>query len=422
MANTSRRKLRGDKMFLPMNIQGGSTLGKEYFISAPKLLLITAMIFVAWYLVTVLNRVGIKPIAWVVFSVILSLIYLKLIRKFVLEEDYFYSIYDRITKLDNVTPDLFWKVSSIKKTSDGDILIYDDMKIACIIKLERDTIVGKAAESSEIHYDAWSDFYKELHLKNLRFLQMNLMEPSGKDPRLSVLSNTASRAKNDNVRDALEMEMGYLKAISSATLSEFDYILIYTSSISRIDSLIDDVSECSYKLLSGAYSSAKILTEKEIYDLIKPIHNVDFFDGVQAQMNVYRDVDTKVPNLLTINKLRYSNGEVKELTDGDRRSLIQLSSLVSNGALRYDEWSVKDALDGNIEKLNNFNKKSIVKSDATVDKEKGNTKRSGKGEKIEKTGKTNKKDKPRRKLFNRNHVDLSMDETEDDIDDEDLLN
>lgn len=408
-------------MFLPMNIQGGSSLGKEYFLSAPKLVILIIMVFVAWYLVATLERIGIKPLAWIIFTISISLIYLKLIRKFILEEEYFYSIYDRATKLGNVTPDLFWKVSSIKKTAEGDILIYDDMKIACILKLERDTIVGKAVESSEIHYDAWSDFYKELHTKNLRFLQMNIMEPSGKDTRLALLGNTASKAKNSNVRDALEIEMGYLKAISSATLSEFDYILVYTPSISKIDSLIDDISECSYKLLGGAYSSVKILNEKEIYDLIKPIYNVDFFDGVQAQMNVYRDVDTKVPNLFTIKKLKYSDGEIKELNDGDRRNLIQLSSLVSNGALRYGEWSVKDALDGNIDKLNNFNKKSEVKATDTVTKETDSSRRSD-STKVDKAEKNKKKDKPKKKLFNKKHIDLSMEDNTDAIDEEDLFN
>ena len=47
MANTARRKIKGDKMFLPMNIQGGSSSGKEYFITIPKLLILAGMAFFA---------------------------------------------------------------------------------------------------------------------------------------------------------------------------------------------------------------------------------------------------------------------------------------------------------------------------------------------------------------------------------------
>lgn len=438
MANTARRKIRGDKMFLPMNIQGGSNAGKEYFITIPKLLILLTMAFITWYIIALGRDIGFKPLAWVVIAIVLILIYQKIIRKFVLEEKYFYSIYDRANKLENVTPDLFWRVSSIRKSPDGDILVYSDMKIGCILKLERDTIVGKAEDSSEIHYDAWSDFYRELHTKDLRFMQMNIMEPSGKDPRLTTLSNTASKAKNTNVREALELEMGYLKAISSATLSEFDYILIYTTSIARIDSLIDDIAECSYKLLNGAYSSVKILHEKEIYELPKTIHNVEFFDGVQAQMNVYRESDRKIPTIMRFIKLRYSDGSLRELNEKDGKKLAQLSSLVSNGALRYDEWSVKEALNGEIEKLNNFNSsKKVVQQVDEHNKKKDNKKSGNKDinksidrKNDKKVEKLRKNKEPKNKLFSSKGIDLSMedednseinDETEINNEDEDLL-
>ena len=79
----------------------------------------------------------------------------------------------------------------------------------------------------EKHFDAWSEFYKSLNLMGYRYVQMNIMEPAGKDVRLDELADIASHAKNEGVRTVLELSTGYMKEISRATLNEKDYILIY---------------------------------------------------------------------------------------------------------------------------------------------------------------------------------------------------
>ena len=126
---------------------------------------------------------------------------------------------------------------------------------------------------------------------------------------------------------------------------------------------------------------------------------------------------------------------MKELNEEDGKRLAQLSSLVSNGVLHYDEWSVKDALNGEIEKLNNFNssKKVVQHSDEQL-KSKDSTKKDAKNkdkkkaDKIEKeVEKPNKEPKQKKKLFgNKNKgIDISMEDESsnlnDNEDDEDLL-
>lgn len=404
MANTARRKIKGGKMFLPMDIRGGGSGGKEYFINVPKLVVIIAMIAFAIYIYVYGNEVGFKPLAYAILTLVLILSYQYIIRKFILEENYFFDIFNRAEELDNQTPDVFWNVASIRKSTDGDIMVFSDMKIACIIRLERDTIVGRAEDSSEIHYDAWSDFYKELHLKGLSYIQMNLMEPSGKDPRLNVLGNTASESTNPNIREVLELEVGYLKAIGSATLSEFDYIMIYVNDISRIDTLINDVSECSYKLLGGAYSSAKILKERDIYELPKSIFNVEFFDGVQAQMNVYRNTNKTIPSIIHLRKLNFEDKSIVEVDEKGAEKLSKLASLVENGALQFGEWSVRKALNGEIDKLNNFSKKKIQPV---------NDANSQESIKIEKNKTENIKKEKKKHGKKKEVIDLSMDDEED---------
>lgn len=368
MANTSRRMIdRSGKMFLPMNMQGSS--GKEYFITVPKLFILCAILVWLYIYIGYGSNLPFTLFGWIVTGTINFYVIQKIIRKFILQEDYFYGIYTLNKSLSETTPDIYWQVASIRHTPDGDILVYSDMKIACILKLERDTIVGKAEDSSEIHYDAWSDFYRELHEKNFKCIQMNLMEPSGKDPRIKTLGMTASQSNNKNVKYALELECGHLQRISNAMLSEFEYFMVYTESVSKIDTIVPDLLDCTYSLLRGAYSSARVMTEREIYNMPKSAFNVQFFDGIQAQMNVYRNDNKKIPSILRVSGIKFRDSGYREITDKEDAVLDKLSSLVEGNELKYGEWTVSEALNGSISKLNNFNKKVVVQQQVNNENE-----------------------------------------------------
>ena len=309
-------------------------------------------------------------------------------------------------------------VHFLPDTLDGSILVYGDMKIGCVLRLERDTIVGKAEESSEKHFDAWSDFYRELHSKNLNFIQMNVMEPSGKDPRLNTLGVTASNASNANIRMALELEMGHLKRISNAMLSEFEYILVYSKQLSRMDTLTDDIIECTYSLLDGAYASVKILNEKEIYELPKSLFNTLFFNGIQAQINVYKSENVTIPEIMKIYRLTDDSNNKYDIGDKENTVLDKLSTLVNNDELHFGEWSVKDALEGNIEKVNKFNDKKLGSDEADDEEDKALEKKKKKVKKEKK--KPLRKDKKHNKNAKNNQIEEAVNES-DELDDDDLF-
>lgn len=398
MANTARRKIRGGKMFIPMNMKGNAD--KHRFFNVPKLFLIGVILFYLFYATGFLKEAHYVWWIWVVYWLFNFVVIQKVLRLFVFEENYFYKIYEKQKTLKNITPDLFWDISSIKQTENGAVLVYSDMKIGCIIRLERDTIVGKAEDSSEKHFDAWSDFYRELHLKDFKFVQMNLMEPAAKDPRLTVLGTEVMHCKNKNVGNVLEVEMGYLKAISSATLGENDYLLIYSNRIDRINTIIDDVVDCTSKLLNGAYAYIKVLNEKEVYEIPKSMMNIEFFDGVQAQMNVYRSNHTNIQNVMKLLKVKYSDGTVHEITDEDYEKIVKLSSLVSQGVLKYGEWSLKQALNGELEILNNYNSRGMAIN-------------SSENEELDTEGKNKKSKKKKKNKFNNNEQKVELNLSDD---------
>lgn len=417
MANTSRRIIgRDGKTFLPMNMQGST--GKEYFITVPKLVVMCLIAIYLYLYISFGSTSGFTVFGWIITGIISFLLLQWVIRKFILDENYFFKIYNTTRRMKDVSPDVFWNIPSIRNTVDGSILVYGDMKIGCVLRLERDTIVGKAEESSEKHFDAWSDFYRELHGKNLNFIQMNVMEPSGKDPRLNTLGVTASNASNANIRMALELEMGHLKRISNAMLSEFEYILVYSKQLSRMDTLTDDIIECTYSLLDGAYASVKILNEKEIYDLPKSLFNTLFFNGIQAQINVYKSENVTIPEIMKIYRVTDDSNNKYDIGDKENTVLDKLSTLVNNDELHFGEWSVKDALEGNIEKVNKFNDKKLGSDEADDEEDKALEKKKKKVKKEK--NKPLRKDKKHVKNAKNNKTEEAVNES-DELNDDDLF-
>lgn len=368
MANSERREInKQGKMFMPMNMTGSTD--NEHFINVPKLIVIGLTV-----LATILLFSKIKGASVVVHLVVL-IVYLAIlqfiVRKLIFEEDYFFKAWKKTKSYKKPTPGVFWKISSISHTKTGDIVIFSDMKIGCFVKLERDTIVGKVMDNAERHYDAWSDFYKEVNIRGLRLVQLNLMEPAGKDSRIDNVAIMASASPNNAIRDLLEKEVGYIKEISRATLSEGDYLLLYDTSVTHIDSIIGEVTECISKLLDGAYADVNILKEREIYQLPKSIDNVEYFDGITAQIEVYRSVNYKVKPVMILDSIGFENKEIVKLGDGERNILTKLTSLVKDESLTFGEWTAKEALEGKLNVFNLKNKSSHTQNGETTNAESG---------------------------------------------------
>jgi hypothetical protein len=259
---------------------------------------------------------------------------------------------------------IFWNIASIRKTGMGDILVYSDMKLGCILELEKDTIIGRESDSMEKHFDAWSEFYKSLHQYGYKYVQMNIMEPAGKDVRLDELAEIAANSKNEGVRTVLEYSTGYMKEISRATLNEKDYILIYTPNINRMNSIIGDVMEIAGKLLDGAYATVRIMSANEVYQLPKEIWNVGYFDGIEAQMDVYKHSGYSIKSPFKITQLVRSDYSSTVVSDMAERRIIKASKLLDNNKISYADWNIDDAMAG---KFENGNYSKIVSEDNNND-------------------------------------------------------
>lgn len=325
MANSNRiYKNKNGNMFIPMNVEGGTW--NEHFINVPKLVALGITIFLGVIIILRLGQVQ------ATFGQYLTVILLYLfcaqlvIRYIVFEEKYFYKMYLKMKENEITTPALFWNITSIKETEFGDILIYSDGKIGVILKLERDTIVGGGDEHREAHYDAISDFYRDILNKRYSMVQLNLMETAGNDPRMENLNKLITKSDNRNIRRLMEMQIGYLKNIIHNTLYETEYILVYANDISRIDAITRDVSESAYKILSGGYTSFNFLKTKDIIELVKQLYGVKYFNHVDATLHIFKEHRGLGGQPFKITGIIFKDGRVKNVENLDLNSILKLTS------------------------------------------------------------------------------------------------
>lgn len=346
--NSQRRRIDSSgRTFMPMNMDISDN---DEFMTLPKVIVLFCII--ASYVVWVVwgRNISLNIIGWIITFIGLTFIDQLLLRYIIFQEKYYYSIWKRDKRYGDPKASIFWNISSYKRTGVGDIMVYSDLKLGCFLELEKDTIIGREQDSMEKHFDAWSEFYKHVHLLGYKYVQMNIMEPAGKDIRLDELADIASNSKNEGVRTVLEYSTGYMKEISRATLNEKDYILIYTTQTNKMNSIINDVQEVSSHLLDGAYASVRIMTAQEVYQLPKELWNVGYFDGIEAQMDVYKHSGYSIKNPFKITQLNTYGGQAIKITPVEERRITKASKLLDNEKISLEDWSIDSVLSGEFER------------------------------------------------------------------------
>ena len=334
------------RMFIPMNVEGGGY--DENFFSTPKLITVGLLVLVLVILIATLaspeNRLSAlgKVLAVLFYLFIASFV----VRYVIFEERYYFKMYKKMLANQNPTTAVFWRIAAIRDTVRGGILRYSDGKYGAILKLERDSIIGKNSEFRESHFDALSDFYKEVALRKLAFVQLNMMERADNDSRIPALDTLILNEPNANLRKVLQLELGYIKNRSRETLYETDYILVYTTKLERVDSLISDIQSCASILLDGAYSGFEILGQREIIDLHKEIFGIGYFNLSEASINTFNEVGAK-KKAITLKALKLTNGRTVELTKRDTDIINRLLKRVEDGEVDISDISVLKALGDN---------------------------------------------------------------------------
>ena len=407
MANTKRRYIdRNGSMFVPMNVEGGSY--DEHFMTTSKLVSLGASIFTGIALIAWLKGRYAGPMAYVIIMGMFLVAFQFVLRYVIFDEKFYYRMYKNLKESEISTPAIFWDIASIKEIDDGVIMTYADGKIGILIKLERDTITGKNEEFKEEHYDAISDFYKELIIRKYSFVQMNIMEQAGNDPRLAELDKLTFKSNNSNVCKLMEMQIGYTKNVTHRTLYESDYVLVYTKDLTRTESIVNDAMESVYKIMDGAFIGFKILSSRDIVEFIKEEYGVRYFNYTEATLAMFKNHNMLTRKPFEVSAIEYSDGEIQKIEGRELNIINSITSGVLSGTIDISNISIKDTL------LSKSNKKEFeVNFDSLAGGfENTNKDQTGRADVIKGFTKKKKNDKPKTNDLNelKNEENESIDD------------
>lgn len=345
MANTERRRGYINKygnMFMPMNVEGGNY--QDSFLTMPKMVTLFGILVGAVFIWVLLGSHGAALRAFLIVYAIYFFACTFLIRYVVFEEKYYLRMYRKLKQYEVSTPSVFWDISSRKHVEEGTILLFSDGKVGCICKMERDTITGKQEDFREIHYDAWSDFYNDLITKGYCLVQMNTMEPAGKDPRLAELDKLTYKDDNKNICQLAEMMLAYIKEIARNSLFESDYFLIYSTDMSKVDKITDDIADSMTLLLNGAYIGYTILDDKEIADRVREEYGVEYFNLTEASLMMFKQqIDVGEPPF-SIAGIVWEDGNEQKLRKEEVQKTNNLTRKIIRGSIKQREVSFRDSV------------------------------------------------------------------------------
>lgn len=340
MANSQRRILdRNGNQFIPMNVEGQNY--SDSFWSTTKVVTLALIILGYAGIIAFLSSHQSDLGAWLIFLSGYSLIALYLFRYIIFEEKFYYKMYKELLGNEVTTPAIFWNIASIKNTEDGAILTYADAKVGVLVKLDRDTITGKPLDFEETHYDAISDFYKDLTTLGYSFVQLNIMEMAGKDPRLVELDKVVTKCDNENIRKLVELQVGHIKNIAQNSLYESDYILIYTHDITKIDNIISDVIETMFTILNGAYIGFRILNQRDLIDLEKESFGIKYFNSTDASLNIYKNELGSSNMPFNITGIVWDDGEEQILDNQRKNRLRNITTSIIREVLAPENANIK---------------------------------------------------------------------------------
>lgn len=345
MANSKRREKYTDRngnMLIPINVEGGQY--NENFMTTPKLVSIGVIVVALAYIIYRCSHGNGGILSWVLWLTIWLIISSFITRFIIFEEKFYYRMYLDLKEHEITSPSIFWDIASIKETDEGAIITYSDAKIAIVVALDRDTITGKTEDFKERHYDAISDFYRDVITHKYSFIQCNIMEQAGKDPRLNELSKVVYKSDNSNICKLMEMQVGHIKNITHASLYESDYFLFYTNDLTKVDSIITDITESIFKILDGAYVSYRILNGKDIVDLFKDEQGVTYFNYTEASLLMYNNNKNAIGSPFNITGILWTDGEEQKLNNNEINKLRSITSGVIKETLKLNDISIRKSI------------------------------------------------------------------------------
>ena len=320
------------KIFLPINIDGLEET--DHFFTIPKLVALGILGVFLIIIIGSASQGGINLFAGLFIWFIISQY---VIRYVVFEEKRYYKAYMQTKQVEVCTPAEFFKITAVRETPNGSVIMFRNGQVGVLVRLERGTVVGRSEDFMGEHYDAMSEMFRALLRAKLKFLVMDVCESTGNESTVDVLGRLTVNSTNKNINKLMELQVGYIKTLVNDTIYSKDYLLIYTEA-SRVGTLIAEVEEALRMSMDGAIDGYEIMDQNGISAFVSEYFGVGYFSGEDVlRAGVVRKA-------FKIVGVEYEDGVRITLGDTERKKLEMQVKGIEEGKFTARQVSLRRAL------------------------------------------------------------------------------
>lgn len=320
------------KIFLPINIDGIEQV--DHFMTMPKIVSLGVLVALLALIIANSSQGGINIYTGIfIWVVVASLV----VRYIVFEEKRYYKAYLQTKKVEVCTPAEFFKITAVRETPTGSVIIFANGLVGLLIKLERGTVVGRPTDFMGEHYDAMSEMYRALLKANLRYIILDVCESTGNENTVDVLGRLTVNSTNKNINKLMELQVGFIKTIVNDTIYSKDYILVYAES-SRVGTLIAETEEALRMSLEGAIDGYEIMDQNGISSFVSEYFGVGFFSGEDVLRSGV------ICKAFTVVGVEYDDGVKISIGDEERKKLEKQVKGIEEGKFTARQVSLRKAL------------------------------------------------------------------------------
>lgn len=321
------------KIFIPINVEGSSKETTSEFWNTYKTFYTACVIAL---LIGVIFFLREAPILTKIVGVLIYLFVISFfVRALIFEEGYYKKVYKRLEQYSDATGGIAWGIVYEDVRENGTVVSFIDGYIGCFVRMVKGSKVGQLDTFEVNHRENIAEFYHQLNLKGYRCKFVDVMDSAGNDKRIDNLARFVKKERNPNIREILELSVGFIRNVAESYFIDTDIFLIYTPDGSKIDEIINDSLELTSLLCGSGYIDRFIMDENDIMNLHKNMLGLRYFNITNAKSDLFETGKKKTKDIY-ISKIELENGDTLVVDDNIRKNIDDVYNRVRNGEVIED--------------------------------------------------------------------------------------
>lgn len=196
------------------------------------------------------------------FDLISFIISLSFSRYIILRERYFMKRRNELQEKDyKITYSNFWNIYEVTNSYPY-ICRYANGLKAIFVMFEKDVIVGRDLDNDYYHYEAIAEAYLQMSKRGIDCMHIDYMDTVGKDDRINVLFDMASKSENPILGDVLTRIFDNVEGIMQSSYASYDvYCFFYAG---KDELFMDELEVVLDAFLEANYIRYRVLDRKSV--------------------------------------------------------------------------------------------------------------------------------------------------------------